>query len=128
MTFRETLEAHLQAIRRRDLEALVATLPAEELTLITSDGRLVRSVREFVDMHRGWFESPTWTLETRIDTLFETSGLGLAVIRLDYRDRPAGGPPIHEASYLTLAFARHGGRWVMVHDQNTPIRKPASQE
>src|SRR5437763_279259 len=38
MTFRETLDKHPKAIQDRDSAALAETLPADELTLITSDG------------------------------------------------------------------------------------------
>lgn len=122
MTFRETLQAHLDAIRRRDLDALAATLPAERLLLITSRGELVRSVPEFLAMHRDWFAVPTWELGTEVVNVFESPELAVAVLHLDYRDRPAGGSPIHERSYLTLVFERQGERWVMVQDQNTPVR------
>jgi hypothetical protein len=64
MTFSETVEKHLRAIRDHDLPSLIETLPDEKegLLLIMSDGRLVRTVREFVALHRDWFGSPTWTL------------------------------------------------------------------
>lgn len=122
MTFRDTLDRHLRAIRERDLTEFIATLPADEVTLITSDGRLVRNVAEMVDMHRGWFEQTTWTLDAEVVSLVESPELGVVVLRLDYRDEPPGRPPIREASYLTLVFALRDGRWVMVHDQNTPIK------
>jgi ketosteroid isomerase-like protein len=127
MTFRETLQAHLGAIRRRDLPALLATLPprTEPIVLIMADGTLVRSVDQFEAAHRGWFESRTWTLAAEPVELFESDNLGVAVLRLDYRDAPADRPPIRQESYLTLVFARRGGRWVMVQDQNTPIRTEA---
>ena len=38
MTFRETLDRHLDAIRRRDLPALADTVSEGDLVLITSDG------------------------------------------------------------------------------------------
>jgi uncharacterized protein (TIGR02246 family) len=126
MSFRETLERHLRAIRERDLPALVATLPADELVLIMADGRLERSVTRFVELHRGWFAQPSWSLATELVSLVETPELGVAVVYLDYRDEPSGGASIHETSYLTLVFARRDGRWVMVQDQNTPIRQGAS--
>jgi ketosteroid isomerase-like protein len=125
MTFRETLEKHLGAIQGRNLASLVETLPADELVLIMSDGQLRRKVADFVDAHRGWFASTIWALGTDLVSVREGAHLGVAVLRLDYRDTPPGGPPVHETSYLTLVFARQGGRWVMVHDQNTPIRKPS---
>jgi hypothetical protein len=125
MTFRETLDKHLEAIRGRDLRSLIETLPDESLTLIMSDGRLVTTVREFVELHRGWFEQTSWSLDTEIAALQEAPRMGFATIRLDYRDEPPGGEPIRQASLLTLIFALRGDRWEMVLDQNTPIKGPA---
>lgn len=118
MTFREALARHLQAIRDRDLAALAGTLAAEELVLIMADGRLVRSTREFLEAHRGWFAMPDWTLATREVQVFESPDLGVVVLELDYREPPA----TRSRSYLTLVFERAGDRWLMVQDQNTPIK------
>jgi hypothetical protein len=127
MTFTETLDKHLRAIQDRDLTALTETLPDDgDLVLIMADGRLVRTVREFIDLHRAWFASPTWALAAAPVQTLEAPGLGVAVLRLDYRDAPAGGAPIHETSYLTLVFALRGPRWVLVQDQNTPVRTPGT--
>jgi len=122
MSFREALERHLRAIRERDIDGLIDTLARDELTLITAEGRLVREPGEFIAMHRDWFAGSTWTLDAEIVSLAETPELGLAVLRLDYRDNPPAQPPIREASYLSLVFARRDGRWVMIHDQNTPSK------
>lgn len=122
MTFRATLEEHLRAIKQRDLPALIATLPEGELTLIRSDGRLVRSVGEFIDLHREWFSSMTWSIETRLEELTECAALGLAVVHQIYRDEPPEGDRLVERCFRTLAFARQGSRWVLIHNQGTPIR------
>jgi len=122
MTFRETLDKHLRAIQERDLQALRETLPENELVLITSDGQLVRSVTEFLSMHQSWFAHPTWSLGVTPVHIQESPQLAVAVLRLDYRDTRPDGSPLHETSYLTLVFAQQGERWVMVQDQNTPIR------
>jgi hypothetical protein len=122
MTFRETLDKHLRAIRERDLPSFVETLPDETLTLVTSDGRIVESVREVVAMHRGWFESPTWSLGTEIVALDETPQMGRVTILLDYRDKAPDGGQTRQASVLTLVFTLCDGRWVMTFDQNTPIK------
>jgi ketosteroid isomerase-like protein len=124
MTFRETLNEHLRAIQTRDLAALIETLPAERLTLVTSDGRLVRTVDEFLALHKDWFASLSWSLDAAILDAVEGEDFGLAVLRLDYRDRPPNREPIHEASCLTLVFQRQAGRWALLHDQNTPIQRP----
>ena len=122
MTFRETLDRHLRAIRERDLSGLIETLPADELTLITSDGRLVRTTAEFIAMHRGWFAETTWSLNAVVVSLVESSEIGVAVLHLDYRDSAPGRSPLQEESYLSLVFALRQDRWVMVQDQNTPIK------
>lgn len=122
MNFAATLEKHLRAIRNRDLQALTETLPAERLVLIMADGKLVRSTREFIDLHRDWFASKTWSIELTPLHVLETPALASAVIHLEYRDQPADGAPVRERSYLTLLFALEGDRWVMIHDQNTPIK------
>jgi hypothetical protein len=123
MTFRETLEKHLRAIRERDLRSLVETLPDETLTLIMSDGRLVGTVREFVDLHRDWFGQATWSLETNVVALQETAEMGYATIHLIYREGPPGEGQTHQTSYLTLIFALLDGKWAMTLDQNTPIKR-----
>jgi ketosteroid isomerase-like protein len=127
MTFRETLDRHLRALQGRDLPALIETVAVDELTLVMSDGRLVRSAGEFIALHRDWFAGGTWSLAAEVVHLIESPELGVALLRLDYRDDPPGRPPIREASYLSLVFALRDGRWLMVQDQNTPIKStPAS--
>ena len=82
-----------------------------------ADGRMVRSVREFVELHRDWFASSTWKLDAEPVHTIETPDLGIAVLYLNYRDTPEDAHPIHESSLLTLVFARRGQRWVMAQDQ-----------
>ena len=126
MTFRETLDKHLQAIQDRDLTALAATLPDDEICVVMSDGKVVRSVKEFVDAHRGWFAMKNWRLGIDPLCTYETAGMGVAVMRLDYREEPPGRDPVRQASVLTLIFQKKKGRWVMVLDQNTPVKAPAA--
>lgn len=116
MDFRETLGRHLLALETRDLATLAATV-ADPLILITAEGRLRRSKAEFVDAHRGWFATGSWTLTAKPVEIYEGGSIGVAVLHLDYRE---GGK--QSLSYLTLVFENRGGEWLMVQDQNTPIR------
>jgi uncharacterized protein (TIGR02246 family) len=118
VSFRETLARHLAAIRERDLEALAQTVAPERLVLIMADGKLARSTAEFLEAHRGWFAMPGWTLHTQEVETFESPELAVAVLRLDYREPPG----TRSESYLTLVFERRDGKWLMVQDQNTPIK------
>jgi uncharacterized protein (TIGR02246 family) len=121
--FRSALAEHLGAIRDRDLARLAATVAPDGLVLVMSDGRLIREPADFLEAHRGWFAMDNWTLDTESVQTFEGPELGVAVLRLTYHERPAGRPPVTQQSYLTLVFQRRGDRWVMVQDQNTPIKQ-----
>jgi ketosteroid isomerase-like protein len=114
--FRETLGRHLLAIETRDLDTLAATV-ADPLLLIMADGQLKRSKREFVEAHRGWFEMKNWTLQAKPVEIYEGPQLGVAVLALDYREGDK-----RSESYLTLVFEQRGDQWLMVQDQNTPIK------
>jgi hypothetical protein len=98
MNFRETLGRHLLAIETRDLE-------------------LKRTKGDFMEAHRAWFAMQGWTLAAKPVEIYEGGSLGVAVLHLDYRE---GGKS--RASYLTLVFERQGDAWLMVQDQNTPIK------
>lgn len=118
MSFRGTLEKHLRAIQDRDLPALADTVAPDALVLIMADGKLVRSTAEFLEAHRGWFAMPGWTLGVEEVETFQAADLAVAVLRLDYREPPN----VRSESYLTLVFQQRGDRWLMVQDQNTPIK------
>jgi uncharacterized protein (TIGR02246 family) len=118
VTFRDTLERHLRAIQARDLPALADTVAADGLVLIMADGKLALGTEEFLEAHRGWFAMQHWTLAAEPVRTFESADLAVAVLRLDYREPPS----VRNESYLTLVFERRGGKWLMVLDQNTPIK------
>lgn len=127
MTFRETLDRHLSAIQKRDLQALADTVTSGDLVLVSADGQLVRSAQGFLDRHRGWFEMTNWHLEVTPVQVVETPQMGIAVLHLTYHETPEDMPPIHQQSYLTLVFQQQNGKWLMVLDQNTPMRRPAEE-
>ena len=116
--FREALGRHLLAIEKKDLQALADTVAPDGLVLITAQGKLARSTAEFLELHRGWFAMDNWTLQAKPLEFFENADQGVAVLHLDYREAPA----TRQESYLTLVFQRRAGKWLMVFDQNTPVR------
>ena len=122
MTFRETLKTHLQAIQNRDRNAFAATVSPSEFTLVTSRGNLITSSDEFLRLHEEWFALPGWRLDAKVQRVHESAEMGVAVIRLDYRDRDSQGKDFQETSYLTLVFQNQDDRWLLIFDQNTPVR------
>ena len=121
MSFRDALGRHLLAIQERDLKALADTL-ADDLVLVTADGKLVKGSKAFLDLHRDWFGMKNWRLDAKPVQVWEAGELGVAVFRLDYRESRSDGSSVQQESTLTLAFQSRGGRWLMVLDQNTPAK------
>ena len=102
----------------RQRQGIILELPiADNLILIMADGKLKRTKGDFMEAHRGWFAMQGWTLTAKPVEIYEGASLGVAVLHLDYRE---GGKS--SESYLTLVFERQGDSWLMVQDQNTPIR------
>ena len=115
MGFDDDLARHLDAISRRDLDALADTVDPDDVVLVTAKGEVVLGRDAFLDLHRDWFASDTWTIETQPVRVREGADLATAVLRIRYRDRD-----IDERSVLSLVFRSRGDRWLMVQDQNTP--------
>lgn len=125
MDFRSALDAHLAAIRSRDLPAFLATVAQDEaLSLIMPNGALVRGFSGVTDLHQSWFADPDWSLDAELVRTLETAEMALALLLVDYRDRDAEGRPYERRYYLSLVFAKRDERWLLVHDQNT-FAKPA---
>ena len=45
-------------------------------------------------MHRGWFAEETWSLDAEVVSLVESPEIGVAVLRLDYRDDAPDRAPV----------------------------------
>lgn len=120
--FSEALERHLEAIRERDLERFAATVDVERMVLVTADGEVIADGHRFVELHREWFASPEWTIETDLLHARETGGVATCLLKLDYYQHTEAGE-LHEESILGLVFAELAGRWLLVQDQNTPLRR-----
>lgn len=120
--FREALARHLLAIEDRDLDALADTVASDGVLLVMSDGKIVRRTEEFLEAHRGWFAMKHWRLEVKPVQLIESGDVGVAMLQLEYREAAPGRPPSRQESVMTLVFRNRGGKWVMVQDQNTPLK------
>jgi uncharacterized protein (TIGR02246 family) len=121
MDLLEALEEHLESIRSKDFERFAATVAQEEMLLVTADGEVIDDGRQFLDLHRSWFASPEWSVDARLVHAREFGGVATCVLRLMYRPTGDVAAPAEE-SILSLVFVERGGRWLLVQDQNTPVR------
>jgi hypothetical protein len=119
--FEETLNRHIEAIRTRDLAGIEATITSgPELVLIFPNGHRTTTRDDYMDFHRPWFASDSWTMQIEVVGAFVGRDYATAMARTVYEDL-ANGEPVQSRSWLTLTFRREGDRWALYHDQNTRI-------
>jgi len=121
---RPAVEMHLQAVRTRNLEALLPTITrGTELRMIAPNGLLTTTRAEYVDFHRLWFKSNDHgRFEPEIVHVVESPRLGHALIKLRYRATAPTGAVREDVSWLALTFALEDGTWRLVFDQSTLIQ------
>lgn len=125
--FNATLDAHLQAITQRDLPTLLETVSDRaDFSVIFPDGGRLVGKPAYEAMHREWFADPDWHMTFSEVSRWEREDMAGVLLRYDYRDRPEPGTGNPRQRFLFLLFERIDGRWLLVHDQNTPIQPPAS--
>jgi ketosteroid isomerase-like protein len=123
-SLRRAVEAHLQAVRTRNLDALLPTLTGgSDLRMIAPSGFQSTTRAEYVDFHRRWFASnDNGRFDPEIVHLVESPRLGHALIKLRYRATAPTGAVQDVMSWLALTFALEDGRWRLVFDQSTLIQ------
>jgi ketosteroid isomerase-like protein len=121
---RTAVETHLQAVRTRNLEALLPTLTGgSDLRMIAPDGFQYTTRAQYVAFHRHWFASnDNGRFDPEIVHLIESPRLGHALIKLRYRATPPTGAVQDFVSWLALTFALENGGWRLVFDQSTLIQ------
>lgn len=120
MTFTETLSFHLNAIQQRNFEQFLSTLTTgDELTLLTLSGLLINWRKDFIETMSSWFGDPDWRIHFETIRSYETTEMGFALVFVGYDDKDPQGNAYHLDYFLNLIFAKEGGQWRLVHDQNT---------
>ncbi|MFL6603596.1 MAG: YybH family protein [Steroidobacteraceae bacterium] len=113
--------AHVKAIQSRDLAALALTISdAKQLILILPNGRLTKTRQEYLDFHKEFFASKSWTI--RFDPVATSVGSDFAVLTTKslYEDLQDGNP-VRTRSWVTFIFHKEAGKWRLIHDQNTRV-------
>ncbi|MEV4642073.1 nuclear transport factor 2 family protein [Actinoplanes sp. NPDC049548] len=119
MDFATALEQHLATITARDADAFLATVH-DDVAVIAPNGRMLAGREEVGAFHRSWFDDPDWSWKLEPLRHTEAGDTGVATYAVTYDDVDAEGRPYSMSYLLTLIFARIGGTWLLVHDQNTP--------
>jgi uncharacterized protein (TIGR02246 family) len=118
--------AHVKAVQSRDLPALERTITSgEQLTLILPNGTQTSTRQAYVDFHKEFFSTRTWTLQ--FEPVSRSIGADFAVLTTKslYQD-VVDGKPYRSRSWVTFTFQKEQGQWRLIHDQNT--RLPPEQQ
>lgn len=120
MTFKETLDKHIKSIENKDIESLIQTMPesGEDTILIMPDGNIDKSRDNFVNGHREWFKSDNWSWKGEVQNIIESNEMAVATLKYTYKQDGDKG----SETLLGLVFKKINEKWVLVHDQNTPIK------
>jgi ketosteroid isomerase-like protein len=121
LSFSETVSKHIDAIQNRKLSELLSTVD-DRVILILPDGSLMKSKKEYEQLHIDWFADKGWKMEMTIMEKEENNELGHVLVKYKYTEE--GNPPAVRYTYLSMIFKKKSGNWLLVHDQNTRITKP----
>jgi uncharacterized protein (TIGR02246 family) len=114
----KTLEAHLGAIKGRDLPTLLGTVD-DGVVVVLPNGKLLEGKKAYTAFHEEFFAEKGWTMEFHELRRIETADQALVFYEYTYRE----GAEAHK-NYLAMTFHRTGGKWLLVHDQNTRQPQP----
>ena len=112
---------HVKAVQSRDLPALERTITSgSDLTLILPNGTQTATRQAYVDFHKEFFATKTWTIE--FEPVSRIVGADFAVLTTKslYQDT-VEGKPYRSRSWVTFTFQKERGRWRLIHDQNTRL-------
>lgn len=116
-SFREVAGVHIDAIKSRNLDGLLATITeGEELTLIFPNGSTLYTRQEYIDFHIAWFADENWTMEIEPISYTVRGDYAVVLTRTTYTD-DAGS----RQAMLAMSFSQENGTWRLVFDQNTRI-------
>ena len=117
---------HVKAVQSRDLPALEQTITlGDKLTLILPNGTQTATRQAYVDFHKEFFSTKTWTIEFKPVSRIVGAEFAVLTTRSLYQDT-VDGKPYRSRSWVTFTFQKERGQWRLIHDQNT--RLPREQQ
>lgn len=117
---------HIRAVQARDLAALESTITSgDQLTLILPNGTQTATRQAYIDFHKEFFATKTWTLQFEPVSRVVGSDFAVLTTKSLYQDT-VDGKPYRSRSWVTFTFRKEAGQWRLIHDQNT--RLPPEQQ
>ncbi|MCB0616701.1 MAG: nuclear transport factor 2 family protein [Phaeodactylibacter sp.] len=122
--FQAALDAHLNAVRQHDFEALKRTVPASgPMHLVLPNGAHFATAEEFLSLHEEWFQDTTWTMETKVQHIDPSADSGIALVEAINREPERNGKPYFHKMFITYSLKKVNGQWLVVYDHASTIEK-----
>ncbi|UCC10930.1 MAG: nitroreductase family protein [candidate division WOR-3 bacterium] len=120
----KTFNAYVKAVQKADLKAMFDTVTKKKkLHFLTACGNVIKSRRGYYEFHRKWFKEKLWKMPVNIIAFHEGEEMGYVIAEFHYKKRlDAGGWYILDSNF-TLIFQKEGGKWKVVADICTPIKR-----
>lgn len=127
----QTMEKHLDAVAKRDLETLKSTLsPKGNMQLILPSTEIINTVDGFMDYHEAWFQdtATTWTFDTRILNYEVGERIGIAITEIIYSEPERDGKPYFNRMTVSYALEKIENNWYVIKDHCSSIEKSTDQK
>ncbi|MCX7570210.1 nuclear transport factor 2 family protein [Tumebacillus sp. DT12] len=119
MDFNNALHHHLNKITEKNLTAFLSTVHPSTISLILPNGKFINERQDFETFHKNWFSDPDWSMSYEVLKTVVSADMGMALLKILYKDIDPQGEPYEKRYYLSLVFQLQNGNWLLVHDQNT---------
>ncbi|MCB0496931.1 MAG: nuclear transport factor 2 family protein [Cyclobacteriaceae bacterium] len=122
--FLKTLQIHLDAVSNKEYNTLEKTLsPSGKMELILPQSKITYTSKEFLDMHKEWFQDTTWTFETKILNSKVDGNLGIATVEILYKEPDRNGKPYFNRMAVGYVLEKEDGKWYVIKDQACSLEK-----
>ena len=122
--FTEVLTKHLDAVSNRDLPTLKSTMSPDGLMiLILPQSEMLHTTDAFIEYHRNWFESTSWSLESEIAMTEIGEDMGMAIVNSTYREPERDGKPYYNEMIISYTLKLVDNQWYVIKDHMCSIKK-----
>lgn len=122
--FINALEKHLDAVEKKDLKALKATMsPKGNMELIQPNMEVIKRVDGFMRFHEVFFNHPEWSLKFKIISKNVGNKIGIATTEAMYREPERNGKPYFSRMTVTYSLEKNEGKWYVIKDHASFIEK-----
>lgn len=122
--FVSALEKHLDAVERKDLKTLKATMsPNGNMELIQPSMEVIKGVDGFMKFHETFFNHPNWSLKFKITSKSVGDKIGVATTEAMYREPNRNGKPYFNRMTVTYTLEKINDKWYITKDHASSIEK-----